>query len=79
MKLKATTPEEIFNKVEDKEGYAYVKNEIIDRVSALYVDCPECETIIHDDEQYQCGTCGGGGRINVLDWVKNQIKNNTQK
>lgn len=49
-------------------------DEIIDRMSDLYVDCPECENIIHSDEQYQCGTCSGGSRIYVLDWVAQLFK-----
>lgn len=62
----------VFNKTEDPEGWDYTRNEIIDRISSLTIDCPECENM--DDEQYQCGTCGGGSRISVLDWMKNEIK-----
>ena len=49
-----------------------VHSEIINRISSLNleIDCPECENIIFDDEQYQCGTCGGGAKINVLSWLK---------
>lgn len=54
--------------------WSYVHDEIIDRINGLYVNCPECENIIHDDDQYQCMTCGGGSRINVMEWVKNKIK-----
>ena len=63
----------IFDKTEDKDGWVNTHNEIIDRISALTIDCPECENIIHDDEQYQCGTCNGGSKIFVLDWIKKQI------
>jgi ribosomal protein L37E len=63
----------IFDKKEDKDGWHYVRNEIIDRISDLAIDCPECESIIYDDAQYQCGTCGGGAKINVLNWVKKQV------
>lgn len=57
--------------LEKKGGeWDYVHDEILDRISVLYVECPECENIIHDDEQYQCGTCGGGGRVHVLSWIK---------
>ncbi len=52
----------------------YVHDELIDRIEGLRVDCPECENIIHDDPQYQCGTCDGGGQVWVLDWIKKQIK-----
>lgn len=55
-----------------------LRNEIIDRISDLSIECPECESIIGSDEQYQCGTCGcsGGcsGRINVLSWIKREIE-----
>ncbi len=58
----------------DKTNENYIKDEIIDRISNLYIDCPDCESIILDDDQYQCTTCGGGSRINVLTWVKEQIE-----
>lgn len=50
--------------------WSYVHDAIIDRVNELYVTCPECENIIHDDEQYQCGTCNGVGSVNVSQWIK---------
>lgn len=56
------------------DGWEYTHNEIISRLSNLTIDCPECETIIHSDEQYQCGTCGGGSKIYVLDWLRKQSK-----
>lgn len=62
----------LFKKTASK--WDYTRNEIIDRISQLTVNCPECENIIHDDPQYQCGTCGGGSEIRVLDWVNNRIK-----
>jgi rRNA maturation endonuclease Nob1 len=62
----------IFNKT-NEDGWDYVRNQIIDRISNLTVQCPECESIIHDDEQYQCGTCGGGGEIYVLSWIKAEL------
>lgn len=65
----------IFDKTKNDDGWGYVHNEIIDRISDLTVECPECESIIHSDEQYQCVTCGGGGRIFVLSWVKSQLEN----
>jgi len=65
----------IFNETKDDDGWGYTRNEIIDRISSLTIDCPECENIIHDDEQYQCGTCDGGSRIFVLKWIKRQIEN----
>ncbi len=66
---------ELFEKTKDDDGWNYVRNEIIDRISSLTIECPECESIKYSDEQYQCMTCGGGGEINVLSWVKKQIKN----
>jgi hypothetical protein len=49
-----------------------VNDEVINRISSvnLEIDCPECESIILDDEQYQCTTCGGGAKINVISWLK---------
>lgn len=42
-----------------------LKEEIIHRAEMaledLYIDCPECECM----DQYQCGTCGGTGELNV--------------
>jgi DNA-directed RNA polymerase subunit M/transcription elongation factor TFIIS len=67
----------IFNK--QNTEHSYVHDEIVDRISGLYIDCPECENIIHSDEQYQCGTCGGGVRINVLNWVKEQAERAIKK
>lgn len=63
--------ESLFKK--SNSEWDYVKNEIIDRISSLTIDCPECETIIHDDEQYQCGTCNGGGKIWVKEWIESHI------
>lgn len=64
----------IFEKSKNDDGWDYVRNEIIDRISNLTVDCPECENIIHSDEQYQCGTCSGGGRIFVLSWIESELE-----
>lgn len=60
----------IFDKTKNDD----IRNEIIDRISELSIDCPECESIIYSDEQYQCLTCGGG-RIFVLSWVKSELEN----
>lgn len=61
--------------LEKKGGeWDYVNDEIISRIGELHIDCPECENIIGSDEQYQCGTCGGGAKINVLEWIKSQLK-----
>lgn len=65
----------IFNQSDGTDDWGYTRNEILERISSLYIDCPECESIIHSDEQYQCNTCGGGARINVLSWMKSQIEN----
>jgi len=51
-----------------------MEEEIIDRISKLYIDCPECETIKFDDEQYQCNICGSSGKINVLEYLKELYK-----
>ncbi len=56
------------------DEWEYTHNEIISRISNLTIDCPECKNIIHSDEQYQCGTCDGGSKIYVLDWLKQQGK-----
>lgn len=50
----------------------YIHDEIIDRINRLTIECPECETIHFSDDQYQCGTCGGGGIIHVGQWIKQQ-------
>lgn len=53
-----------------------IDEEILDRISDLTVSCPECECMYSDD-QYQCGTCwsqGGQGRINVLNYLKENKK-----
>ena len=67
----------IFDKIKNDDGWNYVHNEIIDRISNLTIDCPECENIIHDDEQYQCTTCEGGSKIFVMTWIKEELKNIT--
>lgn len=64
--------ENLFEKSDNE--WNSVRNEIIDRISSLTIDCPECETIIYSDEQYQCGTCNGGATIYVLDWIKEELK-----
>lgn len=64
------------NNLFDKRGDDYVHDTIIERIGSLEVDCPECENIIPSDEQYQCGTCGGGSMINVLSWIRSKLPNN---
>lgn len=62
---------ELLAKKPDPGGWNYIHNEIIERISGVYVPCPECENM--DDEQYGCGTCNGqgsSGHVNILDWVK---------
>lgn len=62
-----------------EESNSYIRIEILDRIGLLYIDCPECENIIGSDEQYQCCTCGGGGRINVLSWVNSESNDKTNR
>lgn len=69
----------LFKKTDNDNDWNYTINEIIDRISNLYIDCPECENIIDSDDQYQCTTCGGGSRINVLDWITKEIKQYDKK
>ncbi len=64
----------LFEKTDGMTFRGHTRNEIVDRISDLMVDCPECETIIHDDdEQYHCMTCEGARRINVLDWMASEV------
>ena len=49
-----------------------MKKEIIDIISELIIDCPECE-FMYSDDQYTCTTCwseGGQGTINVFNYIK---------
>ena len=49
---------------------------ILDEISELHVDCPDCENIGSDD-QYTCTSCwcqGGNGKINVLEYLKENYK-----
>jgi ribosomal protein S27AE len=51
----------------------YIVDNIMYQIKRLQIDCPECENMWSDD-QYACGTCGGhggGGNIDVYDWVVN--------
>ncbi len=50
--------------------WSWTHDEIVDRANELSFDCPECENIIHSDEQYQCTTCGGGSKIYIIQWLK---------
>jgi hypothetical protein len=50
--------------------------EIVNGINDLQIDCPDCE-YMSDDEQYTCTTCwceGGNGRINVVQWIKENPK-----
>lgn len=51
----------------------YINDEILDRIKELYIDCPECETIILGDEQYSCTLCEGSGRLSVYTLMKEQF------
>jgi hypothetical protein len=51
-------------------------DEIVNGINDLQIDCPDCE-YMSDDEQYTCTTCwceGGNGRINVVQWIKENPK-----
>lgn len=65
--------------LEIKDDEYSLNGEIIKRISSLMIDCPECETIILDDEQYQCTTCGGGSELNVLNWIKRNVKGDLEE
>jgi hypothetical protein len=65
---------DVIEKRDNQNGWSYTHNEVIERISSLAIDCPECEDILHSDEQYQCNTCGGGGKINVLSYFKKNLK-----
>lgn len=61
-------------KKDESDKWAYVRNEIIDRISELEIDCPECENTRYDDDQYECGTCGTtSSKIRVMAWIKYQL------
>ena len=50
-----------------------IEKEILERISRVEIDCPDCEWV--EDDQYTCTTCwnqGGNGRINVSTWLKEQ-------
>ncbi len=74
IKLLKKKIEELFIETENDNGYDYIKNEIINSISYLTISCPECESIIYDDDQYVCCTCEGGSKIRVLSWIKDQLK-----
>lgn len=67
------------NNIISKRDDDFVRNEIIDRLFYNTIDCPECESIIGSDEQYQCLTCGNGGKINLHNWVKAKSKDNSHR
>jgi len=49
-----------------------INEEIENEISELRVECPDCRYFGGDD-QYTCTICwceGGGGTINVLEWIK---------
>jgi hypothetical protein len=53
-----------------------VIEEIVNGINDLQIDCPDCK-YMSDDEQYTCTTCwceGGNGRINVVQWIKENPK-----
>lgn len=44
----------------------------------LTIKCPECESVLLNDEQYQCDTCGGG-QIHVMQWIRENRQASKQK
>lgn len=53
-----------------------IQEEILDDIKQLEVDCPDCKWM-YSDPQYTCTTCwheGGGGKINVLQWLKENLE-----
>jgi len=47
-----------------------MKEEILEEIKTLEIDCPECKWM--EDDQYQCTTCewgGGDGKINVFQFL----------
>lgn len=50
-------------------------NLVLKEIKRLEIDCPDCKYHL-DDDQYTCAICwceGGGGKINVYSWVKDNI------
>lgn len=48
-----------------------MEDDILYTISKVNIDCPDCEWV--EDDQYQCTTCGfqgGHGRLNVLDYLR---------
>lgn len=66
-----------FEKVNDK--WSNIHDTILDNISVLTIECPECVGIIDSDDQYQCMTCEGGSEINVLEWVTKKFKEATNE
>lgn len=52
-----------------------IEQEIVDEIRQLEIICPDCADMYSDD-QYTCTTCwceGGQGRINVIEWLKDNL------
>jgi len=52
-----------------------INDEILDDISKLYIDCPDCKWI--GDDQYTCTVCwceGGNGRIHVYSFLEEHFK-----
>ncbi len=69
----------ILTRLPNHHGLNYIHNEIIERISYLTIDCPECESIIGSDDQYTCttrGSCSGdrNATINVYRYLSNHLK-----
>jgi len=50
--------------------------EILSEIKQIEISCPDCK-YMYDDDQYTCTTCwceGGGGKINVFQWLKEHPK-----
>lgn len=50
-----------------------IDNKILERFSTLEIDCPECEDLYPNDDQYTCTTCyceGGQGAISLFYYLR---------
>jgi len=52
-----------------------MREEILEIISKVEIDCPDCKLILFSDEQYQCTTCGSSGKIDVLKYLNELYEN----